>query len=231
MLQQPDSVYEGAGMAMIGSALLGWHRALLATQLFPLLAGDPARMEAFAASYEGLATGLKSHPGLVDSAVKNVDWDAPSAELYKGTVLSYADEAADKSASPRATADALRVTATVYDAVGAAVFLTGASILTAGVIRQFAQLNPFTRPAAEVAATAFGRRADHQAATIAAKARTAAEGGSGILAKAAQKLMHMSKTKKILLGGAAAVTGAMTVNAAVADQFTQTKLESPEVKP
>ncbi|MDX3106457.1 hypothetical protein ACIBO5_33505 [Nonomuraea angiospora] len=227
MLEQPWSVIEGSAMAVTGSMLLGWNRARYATLVLPLMYGDTAQQRAAAEAWEELAGALRAHPNLVDGSVRNVEWTAPSAELYKGTVQQYSDDAADKSASPKASADTLRLTAGVYDVLGKAVFLTGASILTAGVMHKVAQANPFTRVAAEVAATGFGRRADHQAGAIAARARAFAEGGKGVLGKVAQKLVQMSPAKQALVGGAAAVTAGVMGQSAVADQFGGTKLETP----
>ncbi|MFG6192421.1 hypothetical protein [Nonomuraea sp. JJY05] len=227
MLEQPWSVIEGSAMAVTGSRLLGWNRAGFAILILPLMYGDTAQQRAAAEAWEALAGALRAHPKIVDDSVRNVEWTAPSAELYKSTVQQYADDAADKSASPKASADTLRLTAVAYDVAGKAVFLTGASILTAGVMHKVAQMNPYTRIAAEVAATAFGRRADHQAGAIAARARAFAESGKGVLGKVAQKLVQMSPAKQALVGGAAAVTAGMMGQSAVADQFSGTKLEAP----
>ncbi|MGP3928992.1 hypothetical protein [Nonomuraea sp. KM88] len=230
MLEQPWSVIEGSAMAMTGSTLLGWNRARHATLILPLMYGDTAQQQAAADGWERLAAALERHPGVVDSSTRGVEWSARSAELYKNTVLAYSDDAAQKVASPRATADTLRVTANVYDVLGKAVFATGAGILAAGVMHRVATVNPFTRVAAEVAATGFGRRADHQAATIAARARTFAEGGKGVLGKVAQKLAGMSPAKQALVGGTVAVTAGTMGQSAVAGRLSDTRLEtSPQV--
>jgi hypothetical protein len=225
MIEQPWSVIEGSAMASSGAMLLGWGRARYATLVLPLMYGQPAQQRAAADVYATLSAALAKHPDTVDTAVRNVDWTAPSAELYKGTVVGYADDAADKAASPKASADILNNTAGVYDVLGKAVFLTGAAILTAGVVHKIAQTNPFTRVASEVAATGFGRRADHQAATIASRGRAFVEGGKGVLAKALQRLMAASPVKRALVGGAAAVTGGVMGQSAAADHFSGTKLE------
>ncbi|MFI7125037.1 hypothetical protein ACIBQ1_05045 [Nonomuraea sp. NPDC050153] len=231
MIEQPWSVIEGSAMAATGSVLLGWNRARYATLVLPLMYGDTAQQRAAAEVWETLAGALRAHPNVVDGSVKNVEWTAPSAELYKGTVQQYSDDAADKSASPKASADTLRLTADVYDVLGKAVFLTGASILTAGVMRKVAQMNAFTRVASEVAATGFGRRADQQAGAMAARARAFAESGKGVLGKVAQKLAQMSPGKQVVLGGAAALTAGAMGQSAVADHFSGTRLETtPEVK-
>ncbi|MEO3804977.1 hypothetical protein [Nonomuraea sp. B1E8] len=226
MLEQPWSVIEGSAMATTGSMLLGWNRARYATLLLPLMYGDTAQQQAAADGWERLAAALERHPDLVDSSTRGVEWSAPSAELYKNTVLAYSDDAAQKVASPRATAETLRVTANVYDVLGKAVFATGAGILAAGVMHRVAAVNPFTRVAAEVAATGFGRRADHQAATIAARARTFAEGGKGVLGKVAQKLAEMSPAKQALVGGTVALTAGTMGQSAVASGLSDTQLES-----
>lgn len=226
MMEQPWSVIEGSAMAATGAMLLGWGRARYATLLLPLMIGYPAQQRAAADVYETVATALRDHPGVVEAAIKDVRWTAPSAELYKGSVQAYADDAADKAASPQASAHTLRVTADVYDVLGKAVFLTGAGILTAGVMHRVAQVNPFTRVAAEVAATAFGRRADVQAGALAARARAFVEGGKGLLAKAAQKLAQASPATKALVGGGVLMTGGTMAQQAVAGDFAGTKLAS-----
>lgn len=217
-------------MAATGSMLLGWGRARYATLLLPLMYGDTAQQRAAADEWERLASALERHPGTVDSATRGVEWSARSAELYKGTVLAYSDDVAQKAASPRATADTLRVTANVYDVLGKAVFATGASILAAGVMHRVAAANPFTRAAAEVAATGFGRRADHQAGTLAARAKTLAGSGKGVLGKVVQKLAQMSPVKQAVLGGAVALTAGSMGQSAVADRISGNQLESsPQV--
>ncbi|TDC03794.1 hypothetical protein E1267_24960 [Nonomuraea longispora] len=226
MLEQPWSVIEGSAMATTGSMLLGWNRARYATLLLPLMYGDTAQQQTAADGWERLASALERHPGTVDSSTRGVEWSAPSAELYKDTVLAYSDDAGEKVASPRATADTLRVTANVYDALGKAVFATGAGILAAGVMHKVAAVNPFTRAAAEVAATGFGRRADHQAGMLASRAREFVGSGQGLLGKAVQKLAQMSPVKKALIGGAVAVTAGSMGQSAVADRISGTQLES-----
>ncbi|TDE49729.1 hypothetical protein E1295_20145 [Nonomuraea mesophila] len=226
MLEQPDSVIAGTGAAVFGSQLLGWNRARYATLILPLMYGLPAQQQAAADEWERLAAALERHPDRVDSATRDVEWSAASAELYKDTVLAYSDDAAQKVASPRATADTLRVTANVYDVLGKAVFATGTGIALAGLMHRFAAANPFTRVAAEVAATGFGRRADHQAATIAARARTFAEGGKGVLGKAVQMMAKTRPRTKALLGGGFALMAGWEAQSAVAGRLSDTRLES-----
>jgi hypothetical protein len=231
MLEQPWSVVEGSAMAATGSMLLSWNRARYAAVLMPLMYGEPAQQRAAADAWERLSTALSEHPDLVEASVKDVRWTAPSADLYQGTVRDYSGDAADKAASPKASADMLRVTADVYDILGKAVFLTGAGILTAGVLYRVAQANPFTRAAVEVAATGFGRRADQQAGTIAARLKAYMTGGKGLLGKAVQKLAQMPAGTKGVAGGLAVAAGGMTAQSAVASQYSGTKLESPTGQP
>lgn len=88
-----------------GATLLGWGRAGYAALLFPLLYGDPSQQRAAADAYDTLATSLSGHPDIVEGAVKDVKWDALSADLSRDTVRGYQDDVADKVAPPRASAD------------------------------------------------------------------------------------------------------------------------------
>ncbi|MEV0380476.1 hypothetical protein [Nonomuraea sp. NPDC050643] len=232
MLEQPRSVIDGSAMAMTGSMLLGMGRARYATMLLPLMGGDTAQQRAAADAWEKVSLSMSAHPDLVDRSVTNVNWTAPSAKLYTETVRGYADDAGEKAGSPKASADVLRATATAYDVLGQAVFVTGAAILAAGFIYRMNQVNPFTRGPAEVAATSFGLRADQQAGQLAGRARAFVMGGQGVVGKVAAKLAQMSTGKKVVLGGAAGVTGAMMGQSAVAGRFGDTAIKpsAPEVK-
>jgi hypothetical protein len=225
MMEQPQSVIEGSAMAATGSLLLGFRRAHYAMLILPLMYGDTAEQRRAAEGYETLSAGLRRHPEVVDTATKGVTWTAASAELAMGAVADYASDAEEKAALPAASARTLNVTADVYDAAGKAVLLTGASILTAGVMHKVAQLNPFTRVASEVAATQFGIRADRQAGAIASRVRQFVAGGQGVLGKVAGRLAQVSPGKLALGGGAAAAGSGMLGQQAVADRFSATKLQ------
>ncbi|SEF80339.1 hypothetical protein SAMN05444920_101707 [Nonomuraea solani] len=232
MLEQPESVFQGSTMALTGSLLLGMGRGRRAAMLLPLMAGDTGRQRAAADGWDEVARSLTAHPDLVERSVTNVSWTAPSAELFTGTIRDYADDAGDKAASPKASADVLRTTANVYDVLGQAAFATGAAMLTAGYIYRMAQLNAFTRVPAEVAATSFGIRADQQAGQLASRVRAFAMSGQGIVGKAVAKLAQMSAGKKVVLGGIAGVTGGMMGQSAVAGEFGDTAIKpaAPGVK-
>lgn len=229
MIEQPWSVIEGSAMAVTGARLLGWGRARYALLILPLMYGDTAQQRAAAKAYESLATSMREHPDLVNEAARNVKWSAGSATLAKNEVTAYADDAADKAASPQGTAETLNVTADVYDVLGKAVFGIGAGILTAGVLRTISQVNPFTRAVGEVAATVFGRRADQQAAAMAAEAKGFLSSGQSVLARVGERLATVSTGKKVM-GGAAVVGAEAMGQQAVASHLTGTSLDSTQVK-
>jgi hypothetical protein len=225
MLEQPWSVVEGTAMAAAGSAMLGMGRARYATLLIPLMYGGPEQQRVAADAYERLSQALREHPELIQASVKDVHWTNLSADLFNETTANYSNDVAAKADAPKATADTLRVTAGVYDALGYAAFGLGAAILTAGVMHQVAQVNPFLRPAAVVGATMFGRKADQQAGRTAAKGKAAVEGGKGLLGKVLGKLMTMSPAKKLVLAGGAAVMGGMAGQTAVASDLTANAIQ------
>ncbi|MGR6922172.1 hypothetical protein ACU635_48660 [[Actinomadura] parvosata] len=226
MMEQPYSVIEGSAMAAAGAMMLGLGRARYATLILPLLYGDTAQQRAAAQAYQALATALREHPELVEAAKRDVEWTSLSADLATREVTAYADDAESKAASPQASADSLNLTADVYDVLGKAAFLAGASILTAGVMYRVAQFNPYTKVAAEVAATGFGRRADQQAGQIAARARAWIASNSGLLSRVVERLASLSAGGKVALGGAAVVAGGVTAQTAVADRFRSTALDA-----
>ncbi|MEU7830239.1 hypothetical protein [Nonomuraea sp. NPDC049129] len=224
MPTQPQSVIAGAGMAQLGSALLGGGRAKYAGLIIALTAADTPELRRAAQQWEELSAGLREHPQLIQESVKDVHWMATSAELFQQTVDTHSDEVADKADLPQATADSMRTSADALDFAGNLMFDVGAAILLAGTIYQLGRINPYVRPAAEVAATMFGRRADQQAGQGVLKLQTFLRGSEGLAGKIAGRFTKVSPVKKLLFGGATAISGGMLANSAVADDLSETAL-------
>ncbi|MBT2230308.1 hypothetical protein [Nonomuraea sp. NEAU-A123] len=224
MPTQPESVIAGAGMAQLGAALLGGGRAKYAGMIIALTVADTPELRRAAQQWEELSAGLREHPQQVQESVKDVRWTETSAELFHQTVDTHANEVADKAGLPQSTADSMRTSADVLDFAGDLMFDVGAAILLAGTIYQLGRVNPYFRPAAEVAATMFGRRADQQAGQGAIKLQTFLRGTEGVVGKIAGRFAKVSPAKKLIFGGATAVGGGMVASSAVAGDISGSAL-------
>ncbi|WP_219470215.1 hypothetical protein [Nonomuraea rhizosphaerae] len=223
-MEQPYSAISGAGMAAMGTALLGGGRAKFATGLLLLMIADTPKQRQAAAEWQALADGLRAHPGRVQQSVQGVRWTGTSADMFDKTVLTHSNNVADTADKPAATADSLNTTADVFDALGTFALASGGAILTAGLLYRFGSSNPYTRPAAEVAATFFGRQVDRQAGQGAAKVGTFIQGTGGLLSKIAGRFAQMSPVKKLALVGGGAIMGGVGGQMAVAGDLSETAL-------